>query len=225
MISKEQGLIFVHIPKTAGTALSMSVFAPPSGDPHIGIPDLRVFHKDVEWDSFTKFCFLRDPFDRFASTYKQLTSKKRIPEINHRLSHEHFRDFVLNYWAPMVKGESVGDVSDLGLVTWLRENVIDAKYSAFNPNVYQSYLKESDGSLGVDYVLDFSRPRSQLELIDKKIKAQGKSGITDRILFLREENPIRFNDFWDRETREVFREICKSDIEFYDELKKNAFSK
>jgi hypothetical protein len=218
MISEELGLIFVHIPKTAGTALSKTVFYPPPGDPHIGIPDLRVFHKDVEWDSYVKFCFLRDPFDRFASTYKQLVSKQREPKLRHKMKPEEFRDFVLNYWAPIVTGQKPKG-EDTSMIEWLRINVVNKKYSAFSTKVYQDYLQESDGSLGVDYALDFSRPRIEIiETIDEKLKTLGKPITNSR--GLRPENPIKWDNFWDHKTRQCFEEICKSDIEFYDELKK-----
>jgi hypothetical protein len=217
MICEEKGLLFIHVPKTSGTVLSRTIFKP-TGHPHLGIPGLRKFHSDLEWDSLIKFCFLRNPYDRFVSTYKQLVNKKRTPPITHQMNIKDFRDFVLNYWSLMVTGKT-DQVPDSNLKIWLQKNVLELEYTAFSPKTYQNYLQEVDGTLGVDFVLDFDFPRSQLRIIDKALIERNRPSISKSIGPILEINKSSYDNYWDHETRSTFTEICKSDIEFYNQLR------
>ena len=72
-------LIFVHVPKNAGTSI-LSYFnsTPESILPDQSWKEYSLFYK--EWNSYTTFSIIRDPYSRFKSFYKYL----RIgPHINH----------------------------------------------------------------------------------------------------------------------------------------------
>ena len=60
-------IVFIHIPKTAGTSLIVHLFK----DPFKGhIPISRLFHQDRErFDNSFKFAFSRNPLTRFESGY------------------------------------------------------------------------------------------------------------------------------------------------------------
>lgn len=78
-ICHNKRLIFVHIPKNAGTSI-LSEFnsSPESILPDKSWKEYSIFYD--EWNSYTTFSIVRDPYCRFKSFYKYL----RIgPDINH----------------------------------------------------------------------------------------------------------------------------------------------
>lgn len=65
-ISDEFQLLFVHIPKNAGTSIEKALNARQTG--HMSWRDYREHHSR-EWDAYTSFAVLRDPVERFISCY------------------------------------------------------------------------------------------------------------------------------------------------------------
>ena len=67
-ICHERKLIFIHIPKNAGTSIIKAM----------GVENMLMDktieeykeHYDEYWDKYTKFTVVRDPIDRFISAYK-----------------------------------------------------------------------------------------------------------------------------------------------------------
>ena len=77
-ICHERRLIFVHIPKNAGTSI-IKAMVPDAGIPKPGQVDNVFIDKTIEeykehygeyWDKYKKFAVIRDPIDRFVSAYK-----------------------------------------------------------------------------------------------------------------------------------------------------------
>ncbi len=60
--------IFVHVPKSAGISVSMSLFGNLSGG-HVPIRTYSLVFNKVEFDNYFKFAFVRNPWDRVASGY------------------------------------------------------------------------------------------------------------------------------------------------------------
>lgn len=61
--------IFIHIPKAAGTSLAHSIYKGRSW--HIPLARYAAFDKK-KFDTYYKFCFVRNPWDRIFSSYNYL---------------------------------------------------------------------------------------------------------------------------------------------------------
>lgn len=95
----KQKAIFVHIPKTAGMSIVQSLFKATGG--HRSALFLRqVFASD--FDSYFKFTFVRNPWDRLYSAYRFL-EKGGVNQHDKKVFEKHlkqcdsFKDFVLNH--------------------------------------------------------------------------------------------------------------------------------
>lgn len=72
-VNHDRKLVFMHIPKTAGTSIKAIVLPQQRGTTH------KISNKLVSqkiWDNYTTFCVVRNPFDKFISSYFYHTSKE-----------------------------------------------------------------------------------------------------------------------------------------------------
>lgn len=74
---KEHQIVFIHIPKTAGSSIRRGYFKN-NFEKFVG------FKFPNEWDNLFKFTFVRNPYDRFISAYKMFTEGfvENKPHIN-----------------------------------------------------------------------------------------------------------------------------------------------
>lgn len=91
--------IFVHIPKAAGMSICRSLFGNLAGG-HATLADYQTIFSRSEFDSYFKFSFVRNPWDRLLSAYHFLYAGG-VTEIDRNWAHhirryETFDDFVLH---------------------------------------------------------------------------------------------------------------------------------
>lgn len=67
----EQRCIFVHVPKTGGVSISRALFGSLAGG-HATIRHYQMVFARREFDSYFKFAFVRNPWDRLYSAYRFL---------------------------------------------------------------------------------------------------------------------------------------------------------
>ncbi|WP_417698442.1 sulfotransferase family 2 domain-containing protein, partial [Psychromonas sp.] len=63
--------IFIHIPKTAGTSILMTLIGKDSLKDHSNYYDFKRINS-VKFKKYYKFCFVRNPYDRAVSLYEYL---------------------------------------------------------------------------------------------------------------------------------------------------------
>lgn len=92
--------IFVHIPKVAGVSISRAFFGNLAGS-HKSVSQYQLIFSKEEFDSYFKFAFVRNPWDRVFSAYNFL-KKGGMNEEDYRWAdeniahYENFDDFLHN---------------------------------------------------------------------------------------------------------------------------------
>lgn len=150
--SLRKKVIFIHVPKAAGTAVRLALGEPDTGRQHL---PWWVYHQasTKRFDDFFKFAFVRDPLDRAVSGYRYLKSGGNQMEdllvakqIN---KYESFDEFVS---AELVNGSMI-------------------YHPIFRPQCW--YLCDWKGEVKADYVGKFESMDSDFQVIVDKL------GITD----------------------------------------------
>lgn len=75
-INHEKKLIFINIPKNAGTSI-IEAMGVDNALFDVSLEQYKEIYKDY-WDFYLKFSVVRNPFDRFISAYKFIRSKKNL---------------------------------------------------------------------------------------------------------------------------------------------------
>lgn len=104
----EYNMIFIHIPKAAGTAINLGLFGRLAGLGHVSCQKYLQIYGKAKFDSMFKFTFSRNPYDRFVSAYEYL---RNGGNNSHDLlfknevidEYKDFNDFVLNGFSKNTK--------------------------------------------------------------------------------------------------------------------------
>lgn len=83
--------IFIHVPKVAGSSIKTELY----GAPKYGHQRIVLFHDyDPELTkSYFKFCFVRNPWDRFVSAYSYLRQGKGTTQLDNTFCQEFLNPF------------------------------------------------------------------------------------------------------------------------------------
>jgi hypothetical protein len=181
--------VFVHIPKTAGISVGMSLYGRKSGD-HRTIRDYELCFRKSDFDSFFKFAFVRNPWDRLFSAYSFL---ERGGRNEHDVAwaktyldrYDHFGEFVKDW----VNQQNVR----LGL--------------HFRPQL--DFLCGSDGRIGVDFIGHFENIDEDYEKIRRRIGAGGALEAANVTKGERRD----YRDFYDERSKAIVAEVYRPDIE------------
>jgi len=180
--------IFVHITKTAGTSVARSMF---NYLPyHYTAVEYRVIYGKKTFDTYFKFAFVRNPWDRLYSSFRYLKSggwnKEDQQWADENLSeYDNFKDFVL---------------------TWLSQENIK-KHIHFKPQC--EFVCDNNNNILVDYIAYFESLNDEFNIISKKLGIDSELGSFNM-------NPgDSYKEVYNDEMIKVVREIYGNDINIF----------
>jgi len=184
----ETRTVFVHIPKTAGNSVGWSLYGRKLGG-HRRLVDYELCFSKAELESFFKFAFVRNPWDRLVSAYRFMTKggKNRYDVAWSRqfmAPFDCFREFVE------------------GWVT--EENV--RKGFHFRPQC--EFVVSSEKVIGVDQIYCFEEIERDYEYLRERL------GFGDR-LQVRNRTDGRspdYRDMYDAKTKDIVGSVYRDDI-------------
>lgn len=95
VLNLEKKILYIHIPKTAGTSMESAPFLQNEGDKHTNIEYFAKYLntiQDLTMEDLWKFAFVRNPYDRFVSGVLNHV----MPEAK-TLIRDRFLEFVLKH--------------------------------------------------------------------------------------------------------------------------------
>jgi chondroitin 4-sulfotransferase 11 len=85
MIDHKNKIIFIHIPKCAGTSIEIALtgkdwWKSHPDEKHLTAQEARKYYGEEIWNSYFKVAFIRNPFTRLISAYNWI--KKQVPALS-----------------------------------------------------------------------------------------------------------------------------------------------
>jgi hypothetical protein len=191
-INHKEKNIFIHVPKTAGTSMEIQKFV--GGNSHATARVMKEIAGDEVWKSYFKWAFVREPLDRFISSF-----------FHYPPSH---------YFKQNVKGfrEFVHMMHSMGINTEGSLNGGGHHHHHFVPQHY--FLCDTEGKIMVDFVGRFSQIKRDWDYVSLKI-----SGEKTKLAHERKSDHGHFSSYYgDVETIKMVKEIYKKDYEIFEKF-------
>ena len=182
--------LFIHVPKSAGRSIVRGLF------------DVRsVEHAPADWyqlldpdkyDSYFKFTFVRNPWDRAVSAYTYLLQGGSAASTEDR----QWSDFIDSF-------ESFDDFAR----SWITpENVM--RYSLFTPQV--AFLKNRFGAIDMDFIGRFET------LADDFASVAERLGVDATLPHINSSRAQGYRDFYTDASQQAVAQAYAEDIEALD---------
>ena len=224
MFLQKENLMMIHIPKTAGTAISNSIksaFGNYGNHSHLDIKTYKANISPAMWSPIFKFSFIRCPKERMVSTFKQLVSKRykkgRDFDEYQTFNPENFNKWIANVWYPHVSGRNIIS-NDKKMLNWMHKNVLLTKPNGFNPNIYHFYLGDNILLNNNLNLLDFRYCRQEFVSAMKTYQEINKTSIDINKISsnLNEINQNKYSHFWNKNSIDLFNNFNFLDLKFYE---------
>lgn len=182
--------IFVHVPKAAGLSVNMALFGN-AGGVHKSIFHYSLIFNKSEFNSYYKFTFVRNPWDRLLSAYLFLKEgglhKNDANWAENELAvFNNFDEFVKN---------------------WVNQNNIE-KEIHFKPQYKFITIK---GKILIDNVYKVENINEEFPKICAKLNIQNNLQVLNRT-----KTKIKnYRNYYDEETIKVVEKVYKKDIELF----------
>ena len=185
----EHQSLFIHITKTAGTSVAKSLF---NYLPyHYTAIEYRVIYGRKKFNTYFKFAFVRNPWDRLYSAYRYLKSggwneKDREWAETHLSVYEDFNHFIKE---------------------WLSiENINNHLH--FRPQY--EFICDNKKNILIDYIGYFENLSEDYDVIRKKIS-------TGKPLGTHNTNPsaVTYKDIYDATSIRIVESVYKTDIQIF----------
>ncbi len=211
IVSEQGGFVFVHIQKTAGTALVEALkSAFPDARPLCGKHDVAIAGRDATgeatWSGYFKFAFVRNPWDRLVSWYAMIDAYRSRLKGARRLA-DHLRGKALpKSWRYVAANSKTfeefivrctDDIEDYSGVKSFVRNQVD-------------YVTDERGDSLVDFVGRYENFESDLAIIRQRL---------GRPLTLNAKNASKhdhYSRYYTRETRDIVAARFARDIAAFD---------
>ena len=177
MILDKEKLIFIHIPKNAGTSISIYL----SGEPemveirgqkafkHETVGDIKRDHPEI-YNSYTKFAIVRNPYSRMVSWYSYLRK--------YRLDNDHIKTYQYNAKNNSYEVVDIVKADVMGFRIWAKNpTILDPRKWLFNNQCYwvdetvtilryENLNKELNDFFGKEIKLPTVNKTSRYDLLD-----------------------------------------------------------
>jgi hypothetical protein len=183
---EERRAIFVHIPKCAGVSVTKALFGRRVAG-HTTLQKYLYIFEPSQIDSFYKFTFVRNPWDRLVSAYSFLKSGG--------LGEQDKEWFV----------QELSEYSDFDEFVrgWLnRENIW--KWHHFRPQYH--YMLESRGKVSLDFVGFFENITDDFRCVSSKMGVSAELGASNQ------SSHKHYTEYYNDETRDIVSNVYSEDI-------------
>lgn len=183
--------IFVHVPKTAGISVAMSLFGD-LGPGHMTLEKYRTIYSPADFDRFFKFAFIRNPWDRLVSAFHYL-KKGGMNDCDRDFADRHLARF--NDFDTFVK-------------EWVNpQNIM--RYYHFQPQTH--FLSINGRRPTLDFVGRFEDLQADYEYVRNRLGAGAP---------LRSENrtsgrPRHYASYYNDVTRRIVADAYAKDISIF----------
>jgi hypothetical protein len=184
--------IFIHVPKTAGQAVMKSLFGPEFKGGHRKIIHYKIFN-EKKFEKYFKFGFVRNPWDRFVSSYFFLR-QGGMTDIDKNFSKKNlnnfssFKEFAMNLYDE-------------------RNRKIFLEEVHFVPQY--KFLCDNNYNILVDFIGKYEKLEEDFSVIANKIN------INTKLNKYNESKHRFYKKYYDVETINIVEEIYYKDIELF----------
>ncbi len=199
-ISLDNQFIFIHIPKNAGTSIARTLGLKVTSH-HTSQEIANLIGN--KYQDFFKFCFVRNPWDRFLSLYNYA-----------RLKESYYHSAINPEKALYGKHLDYDLLSSASLkecAYYLMEGKLkhDHCWNQWNPQY--TWIVNDTGKIIVDYIGHVEKMKENFTFITKRL------GITNEIVYKNtsSQKKVFYRDCYDLETKKIVEEFYKKDIEIF----------
>ncbi len=200
-LSDDLKLIFVHIPKNAGTSIYKTYFDDGGGRGRFfGHHNWSKYHRDVpeKWNRYTTFSVVRNVWDRVVSSYKY--SKKEI-SFWHNAKNPEQSEMGKHPDYDVLKNKSFSEAVDM--LNKLEHQGWDCQYP---------YICDEDQNIMVDRILKMENLESELNEMLKDLGEERKISLQEKNVTREEKDYCKW---YGKEERKKVEEYYKTDIELF----------
>jgi len=192
-ISHKNKIVFVHIPKNAGTSITISKEL---GFTHVEHKSAKSYIIDTPdyWRDYLKVAIVRNPWDRFVSCYEYA----RMP-----FSYWHSNDERQSEFGPHSDYEVIKELKFTEFARSFAARQVPLSHPCWSPQY--RWICDDNFKILVDKVFRYEDIST-----DKEFK-----NIFGNIEKVNSSNRGNYKDYYDEETKEIVRETYKKDIEIF----------
>jgi hypothetical protein len=180
--------IFVHVPKAAGISVGFSLYGRKTGD-HRTIGDYKLCFQKKEFNSFFKFTFVRNPWDRLVSAYLYMKKGGRNKDDY---------DWSMKFLSPYKNFEEF-------VMDWVNEQNIRLGLH-FRPQY--EFLCTNESTLELEFIGYFENIVHDYEHIRNKIGVGRDLAVYNKTANEKKD----YRHYYSKRTREIVEYVYREDI-------------